>query len=178
MAEMVRGGKEGGDPNEVDAEIDEELMIHIFNMYAAYTLRTSSLVVADQSKTTDMGDTSKVTTEVTAGVAIEGPQADSSSLSAPSLVLHRRREPKPSLLSHPATEPRRCHPRTQNSLQQDSARPQRRGCTATASLPFADKKFRGMELNPKLIGQCFKDMRHWTLQGCYFGRSLKIWAWA
>ena len=87
MAEMMRGRKEGADPNEVDTETDEELMMHIFNMYAAYTLRTSSLVVPNQSKTTDTSDTSKVTTEVTAGVAIEGPQADSSSSLAPSLVL-------------------------------------------------------------------------------------------
>jgi hypothetical protein len=37
LAEMVRGGKEGGDPNKVDAEIDDEVTMHIFNTYAAYT---------------------------------------------------------------------------------------------------------------------------------------------
>jgi len=79
--EMVRGGKEGGDPNKVDVEIDDEVIMHIFNTYAVYTpphLRTPTLVVADQSKTTDTGDTSKVTTEVTAPLPVEGPQADSS----------------------------------------------------------------------------------------------------
>ena len=104
MAEMVRGGKKGGDPNEVDTEIDEELIMHIFNMYAAYTPWTSSLVVADQSKTMDTSDTSKVTIEVTAGVAIDGPQADSSSLSALSLVLEGENQNQPSFTScHRAT---------------------------------------------------------------------------
>jgi hypothetical protein len=76
LAEMVRGGEEGSDPNKVDAEIDEVIM-HVFNMYAAHTpphLRTSTLVVADQSKSRDTGDTSKVTTEVTAALPVEGSQ--------------------------------------------------------------------------------------------------------
>jgi hypothetical protein len=87
---MVRGGKEGGNPNKVEAEIDDEVIMRVLNTYAAYTpphLRTSTLVVADQSKTTDTGNTSKVTTEVTATLTVEGSQADSSSSSAPSLVL-------------------------------------------------------------------------------------------
>ena len=53
LAEMVRGGKKGGDPNKVDAEIDDEVMVHVFNMYAAYTpphLRAPTLVVANQSR--------------------------------------------------------------------------------------------------------------------------------
>ena len=78
------------DPNKVDAEIDNKVIMHVFNTYAAYTpphLRTPTLVVADQSKTTETGDTSKVTTEVTAALTVEGSQADSNSSSAPSLVL-------------------------------------------------------------------------------------------
>ena len=65
--------KEGGDPNKVDAEIDDEVLVHIFNTYAAYTpphLRTSTLAVADQSKITDTGDISEATTEVTSALKI------------------------------------------------------------------------------------------------------------
>ena len=50
---MEKGGKEGGDPNKVDAAIDDEVIMHVFNTYAAYTLphlRTLTLVVANQSK--------------------------------------------------------------------------------------------------------------------------------
>ena len=63
------------DPNKVDAEIDNKVIMHVFNTYAAYTpphLRTPTLVVADQSKTTETGDTSKVTIEVTAALTVEG----------------------------------------------------------------------------------------------------------
>jgi hypothetical protein len=60
-----------------------------------------------------MGDTSEATTEVTAALPVEGSQADSSSSSAPSLVLENE---KPSLLTDTATEPGRRHPRSQNPV--------------------------------------------------------------
>jgi hypothetical protein len=126
LAEMVRGGKEGGDPNKVDAEIDGEVIMHIFNTYVAYTLphlRTPTLVVADQSKTTDTGDTSKVTTEITAALTVEGSQTDSSSC-PPRVILFNS-----ALRDRSDLEP-----------------------SDTASLPVADKNFRAVELNPKLLG--------------------------
>ena len=62
LVKMVRCGKEGGDPNKVDAEIDDEVSMDIFNMYAAHTLpHLWTLVGADQSKAMEMGDTFKNT---------------------------------------------------------------------------------------------------------------------
>jgi hypothetical protein len=160
--EVARGGKEGGDPNKVDADIDDEVMMHVFNMYAAYApphLRTLTLVVADQSKTTDTGDTSKITTDVTPALTVNRSEFFVRPKSCP-----RRRDPKPSLLTHPVTEAGRCHSRSQNSIQQDSARPQRRGFHCYSLLTLRRQSVQGC-------------VRHWTLQGRCFGRSLKIRAW-
>ena len=166
LAEMVRGGKEGGDPNKVDAEIDDEVMMHIFNTYAAYTpphLRTSTLVVAHQPKTTDTGDISKVTTEVTAALTVEGSQADSVSSSALSLVLED--ENQNPAFSHILPQSRADVIREVKILFNRILRDRSDvDSTATASLPFADKVFRGVELNPKLLGAYLSVFyRHATL---------------
>ena len=166
LAEMVRGAKEGGDPNKVDAEIDDEVIMHIFNTYAAYTpphVRAPTLVVAEQSKTPDTGDNSKATTGVTAAVTIEGSQADSSSSSTPSLVLED--ENHNPAFSHIPPQSRADVIREVKILFNRILRDRSDvDSTATASLPFADKKFKDVELNPRLLGAYLSVFyRHATL---------------
>jgi hypothetical protein len=168
LAEMVRGGKERGDPNKVDAKIDDEVTMHIFNTYAAYTmphLRILTLVVADQSKTTETGDTSKNTTEVTTGVAVEGSQADSISSSAPSPFL--KDENRYPAFSHILSQSRADVIREVKILFNRFLRDRSDvDSIATASLLFAGKKFRGVELNPKLLGAYLSVFhKHATLDG-------------
>ena len=89
--------------------------------------------------------------QVTAGVAVEGSQADSISSSAPSPFLEdENRNPA---FSHILPQSRA------NVIREAKILSNRilRECsdvdsTATASLPFTDKKFRGVGLNRKLIG--------------------------
>jgi len=151
LAEMVRGGQDGGDPNKVDAEIDDEVIMHIFNTYAAYVppyVPPPTLVVAEQSKTPDASDNPKATT---AAVTVEGFQPNSSSSSSTSLVVEDD-DQNPAFSHIPPqsrTEIIREVKILFNRILQDRSDVE---STATASLPFAEKKFRGVELNPKVMG--------------------------
>ncbi|KIM41828.1 hypothetical protein M413DRAFT_445040 [Hebeloma cylindrosporum] len=167
LAEMVRGGQEGEDPNKVDAQIDDEVVMHIFNTYAAYTpprLRAKTLVVAEQSTTPDTADKSKVATDIAGAVTVGGSQADSSS-STTSLVLEEDDENQNPAFSHIPPQSRADVIREVKILFNRILRDRSDvNSTATVSLPFADKKFRGVELGPKLIGAYLSVFyRHATL---------------
>jgi hypothetical protein len=163
LAEMVRGAGEGGDPNKVEAEIDDEVVMHIFNTYAAYKpppLRASTLVVAEQAKTLDTGDDSKEATEL----AVAGADADSSS--SPTTSLAPEDENQNPVFSHVPPQSRPEIIREVKILFNRILR-DRSGVdsAATVSLPFAEKKFGGVELTPRLVGAYLSVFyRHATLE--------------
>lgn len=145
LAEMVRTEPDN-DANAVEAEIDEEVMMHIFNAYAAY--KPPALVTASVGVTQPGPSPPAMSTSLTS-VPVSAPHTSPSSST---LALEEDDEDTPSF----AHIPPQSHAEVIREVKilmkriiddQSDANP-----IATASLPFYERKFRGVKLTSRLLG--------------------------
>ncbi|KAF9484173.1 hypothetical protein BDN70DRAFT_798221 [Pholiota conissans] len=144
LAEMVAPKREN-DPNAIDTEIDEEIMMHIFNAYASYKppvfkraeTASGSNPVGSQQEPTAMHvalNESSQNAEAEASLVVENQDENPSFAHIPP-QMHAEviREVK-ILLNRIIDERKGLEP------------------VATASLPIADQKFRHVEITSRLLG--------------------------
>ncbi|KAF8901074.1 hypothetical protein CPB84DRAFT_1778412 [Gymnopilus junonius] len=145
LAEMVRGsGKE--EVNPIDAEIDDEVMMHMFHTYASYKppfiRSTAPLVTGDSATDPTVLNSQSNPTSVTTQPS-EGPEtglAVEDKTDAPTF----------------AHNPPQTHAEVVREVKVlfDRILRDNRGeeSQTSASLPFSEKKFRNVKLSPRLLG--------------------------
>ncbi|KAF8154238.1 hypothetical protein B0H34DRAFT_773588 [Crassisporium funariophilum] len=153
LAEMVRGTGTALGHAGVDAEIDEEVMMHMFHTYAAYRppfLRAAAVLVKDQGSTgVDSSTVSRDESKVTTATDVLAPH-DSNSNPATRLVSTIGEE-TPSFAHIPPQSRAEVIREVKllfNRIIED------RGLStsaATASLPFSEQRFRSVELSTRLV---------------------------
>ncbi|KDR78309.1 hypothetical protein GALMADRAFT_119345 [Galerina marginata CBS 339.88] len=144
LAEMVRGSEEGK-ANSVGVEIDDEIMMHMFHAYAAYRppfIRSAAPLVSQDEVEGAAPDPKASTTSVTT--------TQNQSRVADLVVEEEVDEPSfahipPQSHAEVIREVRLLF----NRILRDHSGAR---YPASASLPFSDKKFSGVELSPRLIG--------------------------
>ena len=148
LAEMVRTHGEG-DPNAVDTEIDEEVMMHIFNAYASYKPPPIVRAVDGAANGTPSGPTSAIPAVTSTDVAVN---ASSHTPSSSTSVTVESEEDSPSFAHIPPQTHAEVIREIQLLMERIIAEQSGANPTATASLPFSGQKFRGVELTSRLLG--------------------------
>ncbi|KAF8970692.1 hypothetical protein BDZ97DRAFT_1790526 [Flammula alnicola] len=160
LAEMVRGSRDN-DPNPLEAEIDDEVMMHILNAYAAYKppFVRAATVLVDSDSGSEVAEKSAQKKEAhqeasNPTVAVQASPESSStadSSSETSLVVEDEDE-YPSFAHIPPQSRAEVIREVKilfNRILQDRSGTKP---TATASLPFAQQKFSGVEITSRLVG--------------------------
>lgn len=148
LAEMVAPEPEN-DPNAVEAEIDEEIMMHIFNAYASYKppvlKKVDSGPKFDKAESHQEPNTNDVALQVSEG------SSQSSASSESSLIVEDEAEN----LSFAHIPPQsRAEVLREVRILLNRIIEERKGSepVATPSLPIAEHKFRNVEITPRLLG--------------------------
>jgi hypothetical protein len=149
LAEMV-APKPENDPNAVEAEIDEEIMMHIFNAYASYKppvlKKMEGALGSDKAESHAEPNTNDVALQVS-----EGSSQSSSASSENSLIVEDESE-NPSFAHIPPQS--RAEVLREVKILLNRIIEERKGSepVATPSLPIAERKFRNVEITPRLLG--------------------------
>ncbi|KAJ3501788.1 hypothetical protein NLJ89_g9181 [Agrocybe chaxingu] len=150
LAEMVRGAREDG-VNTAEVEIDEEVMMHVFHAYAAYKppfSRAATVVVKDGSSGSSSLSEAKSELEETQ-TSVQVP--DGAPTSSNTSLAVEDEDDRPSFAHIPPqsrAEVIREAKLLFNRILQDRSDA---ASSATVSLPFAEKKFRNVELTTRLL---------------------------
>ncbi|CAA7262078.1 unnamed protein product [Cyclocybe aegerita] len=150
LAEMVKGVRED-DVNGVEAEIDEEVMMHVFHAYAAYKppfSRAATVIVKNAPPgSSSIRGTRPESEEIQMSVQV----ADGVSASSSTSLAVEEDDDRPSFAHIPPqsrAEVIREAKLLFNRILQDQSDA---ASSATLSLPFAEKKFKNVELTTRLL---------------------------
>lgn len=148
LAEMVKGSN---GTNSVEVEIDEEVMVHVFNAYASYnvpSIRTAGFMKKDYPNSSPIQSTSTAPGPSETGLQR---REDSRSQTQSSLLTIEPDEPQPSFAHLPPQSRgeviREVKTLFRRILEDRTDAPR----TTTPSLLFEEKKFRNTEITTRLL---------------------------